>query len=148
MLKLLETAYKVREVARIGNGSLPQEAAILNRIVRYVPKGQDGLPCMELEADNRHVQLLIDDWVVTAKPVDAPRVKHSEAEVWRGYESTKLHRTGVTRYRSNTMRLSYLGQDRVDIQEATKALAQKISDLNEFDLSQLKHVAQNETHSC
>ena len=39
------------------------------------------------------------------------------------------------------MRLSYLGQDRVDIQEATKALAQKMSDPNEFDLSQLKGVA-------
>ena len=39
------------------------------------------------------------------------------------------------------MRLSYLGQDRVDIQEATKALAQKMSDPNEFDLSQLKRTA-------
>ena len=56
MLKLLQTAYKVKEVVRIGYGSQPQEAVILNRIVRYVPKGQNGLPCMELEADNRHVQ--------------------------------------------------------------------------------------------
>ena len=39
------------------------------------------------------------------------------------------------------MRLSYLGQDRVDIQEATKALAQKMSDPNEFDLSQLERAA-------
>ena len=97
MLKLMETAYKVKEVARIGYGSQPQEAVILNRIVRYVPKGQNGLPCMELEADNRHVQLLIDDLVATAKPVDTPRVKHSEAEIWKAYDSDKLNRTDVTR---------------------------------------------------
>ena len=39
------------------------------------------------------------------------------------------------------MRLSYLGQDRIDLQESTKALAQKMADPNEFDLTQLKRVA-------
>ena len=142
---LLKSKYEIKEVSRIGYGDQPHEAVILNQIIRYVPQGKDGLPCMELEADNRHVQLLIECLIgfgnSSAKPVETPRVKHSEDEVWKGYESRKLDRLEVTRYRSNTMRLSYLGQDRVDIQEATKVLVQKMSDPNEFDLSQLTRVA-------
>ena len=119
MLKLLQSQYTVKEVARIGTGYKTQEAVILNRIVRYVPIGVDGNPAMELEADHRHVQLLIEDLVgfgkVGAKPVDTPRVRHSEDEIWKGYDSPKLDKREVTRFRSNTMRLSYLGQDRVDL---------------------------------
>ena len=37
MLKLLQSKYTVKEVARIGDGDHPQEAVILNRVIRYVP---------------------------------------------------------------------------------------------------------------
>ena len=59
-----------------------------------------------------------------AKPVDTPRVKHTESEIWKGVESGKLNKFDTTLFRSCVMRASYLGQDRPDIQEAVKCLAQ------------------------
>ena len=39
------------------------------------------------------------------------------------------------------MRLSYLGQDRADVQEASKCLSQRMKHPTEFDLSELKRAA-------
>ena len=44
-------------------------------------------------------------------------------------------------FRSRTVRLSYLGQDRADMQEATKCLPQKMKVPIEYDMGQLRSVA-------
>ena len=47
----------------------------------------------------------------------------------------------ATRYRSVCMRLSYLAQDRLDLAETAKHLAQRMSEPREFDFVSLKRAA-------
>ena len=49
----------VEQLLRIGDGSLQQEAVILNRIVRYVPPNKANRMAMEIEPDQRHVDILL-----------------------------------------------------------------------------------------
>ena len=56
----------------IGDGSLQQEAVILNRIVRYVPPNRMA---MEIEPDQRHVDILLREHGLDdsrSKGVDTP----------------------------------------------------------------------------
>ena len=96
---------------------------------------------MELEADGRHVEVLRASLNLdgsAAKGVDTPRVKRSEAEAFAALQEPKLNPRDTTTYRSGTMRLSYLAQDRADVQEAAKCLAQHMKDPNESDMRDLK----------
>ena len=54
-------------------------------------------------------------------------MKKSESQVFAGLELPPLDREGVRLYRSGTMRISYLGQDRADVQEAAKCLSRRMS---------------------
>ena len=115
MEQLLKSKYTVKVVSVIGDGSLQQEAVILNRIVRCVPPNKANSMAMEIEPDQRHVDILsrergLDD--SRSKGVDTPRVKKSESQVFAGLESPPLDREGVRLYRSGALRISYLGQDR------------------------------------
>ena len=98
---------------------------------------------MEMEADRRHVEVLVAEMGLsaTSKGVDTPRVKKSEAEAFQGLEAPPLDRTGVRRYRSCVMRMSYLGQDRSDMQEAAKCLAQRMKEPNQQDEKDVKRAA-------
>eukprot|EP00973_Karenia_brevis_P008003 1085250-Karenia_brevis.AAC.1 len=58
--------------------------------------------------------------------------------VFDGRESPLLGRAGVKLFRSGAMRLSYLAQDRADINEASQCLAQRMKDPNEWGLMELK----------
>jgi len=141
MHRLLGSKYTVKLMAKIGEGDQVQEAVILNRIVRYVPRNEHGKMQMEIEADQRHVEVLIQEFGLResrSKGVDTPRVKRSEAEVFQGLETKELDRSGQRLFRSGVMRLSYLGQDRGDVQEAAKCLAQRMKTPNESDLSEMK----------
>ena len=87
--QLLKSKYTVKVVSVIGDGSLQQEAVILNRIVRYVPPNKANRMAMEIEPDQRHVDILLrehglDDF--RSKGVDTPRVKKSESQVFAGLE--------------------------------------------------------------
>ena len=128
--QLLKSKYKVKVVSVIGDGSLQQEAVILNRIVRYVPQNKSNKMAMEIEPDQRHVDILLrehglDDF--RSKGVDTPRVKKSESQVFAGLELHPLDREGVRLYRSGTLRISYLSRR---MQNPTQA-----------DLVELKRVA-------
>ena len=57
--QLLKSKYTVKVVSVIGDGSLLQEAVILNRIVRYVPRNTAHRVAMEIEPDQRHVDILL-----------------------------------------------------------------------------------------
>ena len=116
----------------------------MNRIIRYVPKNENGKMQMEVEADQRHVEVLIQEFGLEeskCKGVDTPRTKRSETEVFQGLETPALDRQGQKLYRSGVMRLSYLGQDRSDVQETAKCLAQRMKTPNEHDLSEMKRAA-------
>ena len=143
MDSLLKSKYTVKMLANMGDGDKVEEAVVLNRVIRYVPCGPNGKEVMELEADQRHVEVIVEELglnATNAKGVDVPRVKRSEKEVLAGAESSPLERGDTRKYRSATMRASYLGQDRTDIQEATKCLAQKMKGPNEYDLTELKRL--------
>ena len=82
--QLLKSKYTVQVVSVIGDGSLQQEAVIRNRFVRYVPQNKSNKMAMEIEPDQRHVDILLrehglDDF--RSKGVDTPRVKKSEYQV-------------------------------------------------------------------
>ena len=144
MHKKLSSKYEVKMLAKFGDEEEEQETVILNRIIRYVPASLGNKMRMEIEADARHVEVLCADLGLsasTSKGVDTPRVKRSESEVFEGRESPELDRQGVRLFRSGSMRLSYLGQDRSDVQEAAKCLAQRMKDPNEYDLAELKRAA-------
>ena len=73
-----------------------------------------------------------------SKGVDTPRVKKSESQVFAGLESSPLDREGVRLYRSGVVRISYLGQDRADVQEAAKCLSRRMQNPTQSDLVELK----------
>ena len=118
----------------IGDGSLQREAVILNRIVRYVPPNKANRMAMEIEPDQRHVDILLREHGLDdsrSKGVDTPRVKKSESQVFAGRE-------GLRFYHSGAMRISHLGQDRADVQEAAKCLSRRMQSPTQADLVELK----------
>ena len=58
--------------------------------------------------------------------------------MFAGLESPPLNREGVRLYRSGAMRISYLGQDRADVQEAAKCLSRRMQSPTQADLVELK----------
>ena len=62
--QLLKSKYTVKVVSVIGDGSLQQEAVILNRIVRYVPPNKANRMAMEIEPDQRHVDILLREHAI------------------------------------------------------------------------------------
>ena len=108
---------------KIRNVDPEKEAVTLTRVVRYVPKDADGLMAMELDPDQGHVDVLLTALGLTddkVKGAATPRVKRSEDHVVDGPESPLLQMEGATIFWPWTVRLFYLGQDRADIQAATK----------------------------
>ena len=104
--QLLKSKYTVKVVSVIGDGSLQQEAVILNRIVRYVPSNEANRMAMEIKPDQRHVDILLREHGLDdsrSKGVDTPRVKKSESQVFAGLESPPLDLEGVRLYRSGSM---------------------------------------------
>ena len=96
---------------------------------------------MEIEPDQRHVDILLREHGLDdsrSKGVDTPRVKKSESQVFAGLESPPLDREGVRLCRFGTMRISYLGQDRADVQEAAKCLSRRMQSPTQADLVELK----------
>ena len=74
--------------------------------------------------------------------MSTPREKLQDKLVLDGRRSPILKKDEATRYRSFCMRLSYLAQDRLDLAETAKHLAQRMSEPREFDFVPLKRAAQ------
>ena len=73
--------------------------------------------------------------------MSTPREKLQDKLVLEGRRSPILKKDDATRYRSACMRLSYLAQDRLDLAETAKHLAQRMSEPREFDTVPLKRAA-------
>ncbi|CAK0811391.1 unnamed protein product [Prorocentrum cordatum] len=101
------------------------EITHLNRILRWYAPGDVGGERIELEADPRHVELLI--WpagldAAESKPVTTPGVK-APAGVDDGPVLDASRRSA---YRSMGMRAAYLSQDRAELQFSCKELARRM----------------------
>ena len=73
--------------------------------------------------------------------MSTPREKLQDKQVLDGSRSPILKKNKGTRCRSACMRLSYLAQDRLNLAETAKHLAQRRSEPREFDLLPLKRAA-------
>ena len=73
--------------------------------------------------------------------MSTPREKLQDKLVSNGRRSPLLKKDEATRHRSACMRLSFLAQDRLDLVETAKHLAQRMSEPLEFDFIPLKRTA-------
>ena len=71
-------------------------------------------------------------------PVRIPRGKMSQDAYEKNLNSPALAGAEATRYRSLTMRASYLGHDRADLSEAVKCLSRRMQEPRECDVGNLK----------
>jgi hypothetical protein len=112
------------------------ELSVLNRIIRWIPHGDEGGERIEVEGDPRHVEILAFTMGLTmdSNPVSSPGVKPKNVES----TAKELNEEGRTKYRSVTMRMAYLAQDRPDLQYTCKELARKMQSPNEDDMLNLK----------
>ena len=97
---------------------------LLNRVFR-VGTDQTG-QYLDIEPELRHAPLIISEsgCSTKTKTVSSPREKLQDKLVLDGRRSPILNREDATRYRSACMRLSYSAQDRLDLAETAKHLAQ------------------------
>ena len=126
---LLKSNYTAEDMGTLGfEDSDVQSLLLLNRVFR-VGVDQTG-QYLDIELDLRHSPLIINGSGCDAntKAVNAPREKPQDKLVLDARRSPILKRDEATRYRSVCMRLSYLAQDRLDLAETAKHLAQRMSE--------------------
>ena len=113
------------------------EIRCMNRILRYVqpPYGTHDQGYIEWESDPRHLEILMSSLKIegSSKSLGQPSAKQEKTA-----DLTPLSASRKAEYRSNTMRLAYVAQDRPDIQYASKELARHMNDPTQWDESQLK----------
>ena len=126
---LLKSKYTAKDM-----GTLGQSLLLLNRVSRF-GVDQTG-QYLDSELDLRHAPRNTN-----TKAVSTPREKLQDKLVLDGRRSPILKKDEATRYRSAGIRLSYLAQDRLDLAETAKHLAQRMSELREFDFDPLKRAA-------
>ena len=97
----------------------------LNRVFRYCPGNR---PAVELEADQRHVELILKELNLQneSKGVDVPSVKRSADDVIAEQSLPVMPLEDVRRYRSVVMRAAYLSLDRPDIAESVKQCSRRM----------------------
>ena len=124
----LKSKYTANDMGTLGfEDSDVQSFLLLNRVFR-VGVDQTG-QYLDIELDLRHTPLIINEsgCNTNTKAVSTPRQKLQDKQVLDGRRSPILKKDEGTRYRSACMRLSYLAQDRLDLAETAKHLAQRKS---------------------
>ena len=91
----------------------------MNRLVTWPDKG------IEMEEDPRHVDLLLQEVVCEGSKVTTPLIKERIEEA---LTSEELDEETSAMYRSASMRLAYLSQDRPDLLVFGKELAAEATD--------------------
>jgi hypothetical protein len=135
----LESAFDVKLEGIVGFAKhLGKELHMLNRRVCVDVAGDK----MTIEADQKHVATLITDLgLEQAKPSTTTRAKLTKGELESREASPLLEGPAKTLFRSGAMRCKYLDQDRIDICEAVKCLATRMSSPREGDMIALKKLA-------
>ena len=113
------------------------EVRCLNRLLRYVSPAYKSADegYIEWEPDPRHLEILMSENGIRkdSKCLGQPCVKREQ-----GSDETVLNETDKFKYRSSTMRLAYLAQDRVDVQYCSKELARAMQAPTVWDKQQLQ----------
>ena len=102
---------------------------ILNRLVTWTDKG------IEMEADPRHVDLLLQEVGCEGSKVTTPLIKERIEEA---LTSEELDEETSAMYRSASMRLAYLSQDRPDLLVLGKELAKGLKRPTQAHFQMLK----------
>ena len=96
----------------------------------------DGGHFLDIEPDLRSPLIINESGCHTkAKSVTTPREKLQDKVVLYGGKSQILKKEDATRYRSASMRLSCLAQNRLDLAETAEHLAQRMSEPRDFEIS-------------
>ena len=143
-LGCLSEKFECRVIGTIGFGEDPglaKQVSVLNRIITVVEGGPDG-DYMALEPDPSHAEKLIRQFGLAegGKPVKTPRIRKNAEQAEADGRSAILEPARATQFRSGTMRLAYVSQDRPDIAEAVKHLTTRMSAPRESDLQELKRL--------
>ena len=95
--------------------------------MRLYPPGAEGGERWEIEADPRHVEILVSQMGLNneSKAVSTPGVMMTDED-----DGKELDAENRACYRSWTMRASYLSQDRCELQFAVKELARRMQQPN------------------
>ncbi|CAK0826208.1 unnamed protein product, partial [Prorocentrum cordatum] len=138
--------YEFKKTANLGfDEGDDKQAVFLNRVIEVsagVPPG-GGRPCRHamIEPDKRHAEIVIDELGLSkANGVDAPTEKRSADKQMMDAKSAALGAAEASRFRSLTMRVAYLSQDRLDLAEASKTLARSMQTPTEASWLMLKRV--------
>ena len=92
---------------------------------------------MEIEADPRHVEILVSQMGLNneSKAVSTPAVRMTDED-----DGKELDAENRACYRSWTMRASYLSQDRCELQFAVKEFARRMQQPNTKNMQALKRL--------
>ena len=104
---------------------------------------------VQIEPDKRHVELIVSSLGLdtgNTKSVITPSVKPSDAEAEQFQHGPKLSASETSLYRSCVMRASFLSQDRADLGEFVKALAQGMAAPTRAHLQALKRLGRYLLH--
>lgn len=139
----LNAKYTARWESLLGkdNGK-KQEMFFLNRLIKYFPDGAGGAERLEIEADARHVDLLIRDFGFDAKTkgCDVPEDKPTSLDLIETERQPGLGGQMPSQFRSMVMRLAYLSTDRPDLCHPVRALASAMKSPKMNDWLKLKKV--------
>ena len=139
---LLKSKYTAKEMGTLGfEDSDVKSVLSLNRVFRL---GVDETgQHLDIEPDLIHAPLIISEsgCNTNTKAIGTPREKLQDKLVLDGRRSPILKRDEATRCRSACVRLSYLTQDKLDLAETAKHLAQRMIEPREFDFVPLKRAA-------
>ena len=126
---MLNHKYQMRESHRLGFGEgCTRKATVLNRVVSLGETG--GRRWVRIEPDKRHIELIVEGvgLNMNSAGVTTPSIKQTDAQaaaLASALEtSADLSPKDASRYRSGVMRASFLAQERADIAEAVKRMAQ------------------------
>ena len=114
-----------------------QEAIHLNRLLRLYPPGAEGGERWELEADPRHVEILVSRMGPSneSKAVSTPGVRTTDEK-----DGKELGAEDRACYRSWAMRASHLSHDRCELQFAVKELARRMQQPNTKNVLAVKRL--------
>ena len=140
---MLKGKYMCKKMYNLGpEKGDSKEAVFLNRriVLRTDERGKTELDYLP---DPRHVELILKEMAlkVSDKRAPNPATKKRHEDLERVLKSNPLDAEQTKRYRSTTMRAAYLAQDRPDIAEPVKSLAQGMSKPTEENMSDLKKLA-------
>ena len=134
----LQEKFDTRRIGMTGAAEhLDKELEVLHRSVRVISN-----ELMDIEADQKHFPLITGrSWTHSKQHCQD---SESEVECNRAEaieDSPNINGQQAITFRSGTMRCAYLAQDRVDISESIKCLAQAMSKSKAGRMTQMKRVA-------